>query len=89
MRSKARCLLDKAVDAMVAAIEVYNKPIFAHREETFSILADVSFGVGAIAAGLGVVLLLTSGDSAESRPAAGATARLRLGPSGVLVDGRF
>jgi len=57
--------------------------------ETFSILADVSFGVGAIAAGLGVVLLLTSGDSAESRPAAGATARLRLGPSGVLVDGRF
>lgn len=39
MRSKARCLLDKAVDAMVAAIEVYNKPMFSHREETFSILA--------------------------------------------------
>src|SRR6185312_15593120 len=39
MRSKARCLMDKSVDAMVGAIEIYNKPRFAHREESFSILA--------------------------------------------------
>jgi hypothetical protein len=39
MRSKSRCLLDKSIDAMVAAIEVYNKPRFSHREESFSILA--------------------------------------------------
>jgi len=32
-------LLDKAKSALVSAIEVYNKPDFAYREETFSILA--------------------------------------------------
>lgn len=32
-------MLDKSVDAMVAAIEIYNKPSFSYREESFSILA--------------------------------------------------
>jgi len=32
-------MLDKSVDAVVAAIEVYNKPNFAYREESFAILA--------------------------------------------------
>lgn len=32
-------LLDKSVRAMLCAMEVYNKPNFAYREETFSILA--------------------------------------------------
>lgn len=32
-------LLDKSIQAMLAAIEVYNKPQFSYREETFSILA--------------------------------------------------
>ncbi len=38
---KARCkdLLNRAVAAMVAAIEVYNKPDFLYRGETFAILA--------------------------------------------------
>ncbi|MGI9946791.1 DUF3644 domain-containing protein [Vibrio hyugaensis] len=31
-------MLDKAVSACVSAIEIYNKPNFEHREETFSIL---------------------------------------------------
>jgi len=31
--------MDKSLDAMLAAIEVYNKPSFAYREEAFSILA--------------------------------------------------
>src|SRR5438309_5473884 len=31
-------LVDKAVEAAVAAIEVYNKPSFSYREEAFSIL---------------------------------------------------
>ncbi|KXF81556.1 DUF3644 domain-containing protein [Enterovibrio coralii] len=31
-------LLEKAVSACVSAIEIYNKPNFQHREETFSIL---------------------------------------------------
>ncbi|MCG5539324.1 DUF3644 domain-containing protein [Halorhodospira sp. 9622] len=39
MRSRSRVLLDKATQAMVAAIEVYNKPQFSYREETFCILA--------------------------------------------------
>ncbi|MEW8288517.1 MAG: DUF3644 domain-containing protein [Candidatus Thiodiazotropha endolucinida] len=39
MKSRSRNLADKSIDAMLAAIEVYNKPNFAYREETFSILA--------------------------------------------------
>ena len=31
--------LDKAEAALVAAVEVYNKPSFRYREETFAILA--------------------------------------------------
>ena len=32
-------MLDKSIVAMLAAIEVYNKPTFSFREESFSILA--------------------------------------------------
>jgi hypothetical protein len=32
-------MLDKSISAMLAAIEVYNKPIFEYREEAYSILA--------------------------------------------------
>jgi hypothetical protein len=39
MKSRARQILDKSIDAMIAAIEVYNKPSFSYREEAFSILA--------------------------------------------------
>ncbi|MFK7087379.1 DUF3644 domain-containing protein [Chromobacterium violaceum] len=39
MKSRARELVDKSVAAMVSAIEIYNKPNFKYREETFSILA--------------------------------------------------
>lgn len=39
MRSRARQMLDKSISAMLAAIEVYNKPTFEYREEAFSILA--------------------------------------------------
>ena len=31
--------VDKAEDALVAAVEVYNKPMFRYREETFALLA--------------------------------------------------
>jgi Protein of unknown function (DUF3644) len=31
-------LVDKAIAAAISAIEVYNKPVFRYREETFSIL---------------------------------------------------
>lgn len=31
--------VDKAVDALIAAVEVYNKPMFRYREETFALLA--------------------------------------------------
>lgn len=34
-----RALLDKSIDSMLSAIEIYNKPNFNYREETFSILA--------------------------------------------------
>src|SRR3990172_1130794 len=39
MRSRARQMLDKSLSAMLAAIEVYNKPTFEYREEAYSILA--------------------------------------------------
>jgi len=39
MKSRARQMLEKSIDAMIAAIEVYNKPSFAYREESFSLLA--------------------------------------------------
>lgn len=34
-----RALLDKSIDSMLSAIEIYNKPNFNYREETFAILA--------------------------------------------------
>lgn len=34
-----RSLLDKSINSMLSAIEIYNKPNFAYREETFAILA--------------------------------------------------
>ena len=39
MKARSRELLDRAVHAMMAAIEVYNKPDFFYREEAFAILA--------------------------------------------------
>lgn len=38
MKSRAKQILDKSIDAIIAAIEVYNKPSFSYREEAFSIL---------------------------------------------------
>lgn len=34
-----RSLLDKSMESMLSAVEIYNKPIFLYREESFSILA--------------------------------------------------
>ena len=39
MKSRTKELLDRSIAAMIAAIEVYNKPSFPYRAETFSILA--------------------------------------------------
>jgi hypothetical protein len=38
MKSRSKEMLSKSVDAIVASIEVYNKPSFAYREESFAIL---------------------------------------------------
>jgi hypothetical protein len=38
-RSRSRILVDKSIAAMVASLEVYNKPDFRYREETFAVLA--------------------------------------------------
>lgn len=38
MKSRARAMLDKSISAMLSAIEIYNKPDFNYREETFSVL---------------------------------------------------
>ena len=35
----SRSLLDKSIASMLSAIEIYNKPNFGYREETFAILA--------------------------------------------------
>ena len=34
-----RSLLDKSINSMLSAIEIYNKPNFSYREETFALLA--------------------------------------------------
>ncbi len=39
MKSRSSELLDKSTSAMIAAIEIYNKPDFLYRGETFAILA--------------------------------------------------
>ncbi len=39
MKSRVQELVDKSVSAMMSAIEIYNKPDFKYREETFAILA--------------------------------------------------
>jgi tetratricopeptide (TPR) repeat protein len=50
-----------------------------NRHRTTAVLADVSFAVGAIAVGTGVVLLATSGGKAT----------LGVGPNSIRLDGRF
>jgi len=37
-KSKHSLLLEKSIQAVLSAIELYNKPIFSYREESFSIL---------------------------------------------------
>lgn len=39
MKSRSRNLAGKSIEAMLAAIEIYNKPSFSYREESFAILA--------------------------------------------------
>lgn len=39
MKTRSRSLLEKSLGAMLAALEVYNKPVFNYREESFVILA--------------------------------------------------
>jgi len=39
MKSRAKELLDRAIAATIAAIEIYNKPDFRYREEAFAVLA--------------------------------------------------
>lgn len=38
MKSRSRLVLEKSVAAMLSAIEIYNKPDFKYREETFAVL---------------------------------------------------
>jgi len=39
MKARSKELLDRAISAMVAAIEIYNKPQFPYRAESFTVLA--------------------------------------------------
>lgn len=38
MKSKSRALFEKSLASILASIEIYNKPDFSYREETFSVL---------------------------------------------------
>lgn len=38
MKSRSRLMLEKSIAALISAIEIYNKPDFKYREETFSVL---------------------------------------------------
>ncbi|WP_373874268.1 DUF3644 domain-containing protein [Aeromonas caviae] len=42
-------MLEKSVAAMLSAIEIYNKPDFRYREETFSVLCINSSCTGSLA----------------------------------------
>lgn len=39
MKSRSHLLLDRSISAMLAGIEIYNKPLFPHRAESFAMLA--------------------------------------------------
>lgn len=39
MKSRAKQILEKSISAMLSALEIYNKPDFKYREESFAILA--------------------------------------------------
>jgi hypothetical protein len=39
MKARSQELVDKSLAAMISAIEIYNKPDFKYREETFAVLA--------------------------------------------------
>lgn len=43
MKSRSIALFEKSLESMLSAIEIYNKPNFSYREETFSILSVNSF----------------------------------------------
>ena len=43
MKSRAKTLAEKSISSMLSAIEIYNKPDFKYREETFAILATNSW----------------------------------------------
>lgn len=38
MKSRSKLLLEKSISAILSAIEIYNKPDFKYREETFSVM---------------------------------------------------
>jgi hypothetical protein len=38
MKTRNKAMLDKSLAAMISAIEIYNKPDFKYREETFLVL---------------------------------------------------
>lgn len=38
MKSRSRLMLEKSISAILSSIEIYNKPDFKYREETFSVL---------------------------------------------------
>ncbi|WP_223510884.1 DUF3644 domain-containing protein [Pseudomonas sp. BF-R-05] len=38
MKSRSRSMLEKSISAMLSAMEIYNKPDFKYREESFSVL---------------------------------------------------
>ena len=43
MKSRAKTLAEKSMSSMLSAIEIYNKPDFKYREETFAVLATNSW----------------------------------------------
>ena len=41
MKSRSQQLLDRSISAMLAGIEIYNKPLFPYRIESFTMLAII------------------------------------------------
>lgn len=79
-------MLDRNAAAQSAPSQL--AAVAAHADaETFAVAADVMYGVGVVAAGVGVVWGLV--DLLSTPPSEAAHARLRLGPTGLVLAGTF
>jgi tetratricopeptide (TPR) repeat protein len=78
-------MLDRSNAAQAATVQT-DAVAAQHDAESFAIGADVCFGIGALALGVGAIWGIVD---LTSTPSEHASARLRIGPSGFTIAGTF